>query len=73
MTIWFVGARPTVTDWPGTKRNTSLHFDPSRMTKYASCDTNDPPRKQLSLIGLQKNGVHERQLSSSAGKTISSK
>ena len=44
-TIWLVGARPMVTDWPGTSRNTSLHFDPSRITRYANCDTSQPSRR----------------------------
>jgi len=39
MTIWLVGARPMVTACPGTSRKTSLHFPPSRMTRYASSDT----------------------------------
>src|SRR4051812_47684576 len=30
-----VGARPTVMDSPSTRRKTSVHFEPSRITRYA--------------------------------------
>src|SRR5205823_1238548 len=34
-TIALVGARPTVMDSPSTRRKTSVHFEPSRITRYA--------------------------------------
>src|SRR3990172_6858671 len=45
-TIALVGARPTVIDSPSTKRKTSVHFEPSRITRYAVIESREKSQGQ---------------------------